>query len=88
MDFFCYLCFVCVMLSCLYIAVLWSPAGKPLWCPGSGVVLDCINSRSLPSYLLLSCFTVAMVTENDHQRWVKGGKWSFLNKFESFLQIN
>ena len=24
----------------------------PLWCPGSGVVLDCIDFRSLPPYLL------------------------------------
>ena len=50
---FCYLCFVFVMLSCLFIAALWSPAGKdvflcfchfPMCCPGMGVVLDCINS--------------------------------------------
>ena len=27
MDHFCYLCFVFVMLSCLFIAALWSPAG-------------------------------------------------------------
>ena len=25
----------------------------PIWCPGSGVVFDCINSRYLPSSLLL-----------------------------------
>ena len=38
-DHFCYLCFVCVMLSCLFIAALWSSAGKGLtswlscvWC--------------------------------------------------------
>ena len=32
MDHFCYLCFVFVMLSCLFIAALWSPAenGWPL----------------------------------------------------------
>ena len=30
MDHFCYLCFVFVMLSCLFIAALWSPAGKSL----------------------------------------------------------
>ena len=30
MDHFCYLCFVFVMLSCLFIAALWSPAGKGL----------------------------------------------------------
>ena len=30
MDHFCYLCFVFVMLSNLFIAALWSPAGKGL----------------------------------------------------------
>ena len=52
----------------LFVDALWSPAGGwPLgsrlwcvfvtlslshWCPGSGVVLDCINSWFLPSFLL------------------------------------
>ena len=58
-PFFIYLLFV--MLSCLFIAALWSPAGKGdslgslvcdvflcfcyflMWCPGLGMVLDCIN---------------------------------------------
>ena len=62
MDHFCHLSLVFVMLSCLFIATLWSPAGKGLtswllfvmficvffhctmWHPGSGVVLDCIDS--------------------------------------------
>ena len=58
MDHFFYLCFVFVMLSCLFIRALWSSAGKgagllvlllcfyhvPMWCPGSGVGLDCIDS--------------------------------------------
>ena len=61
MNLFCFLCFVFVLFSCLFIAALWSPAGKgltlalaldvllcfchfPMWCPGSGVVLDCIDS--------------------------------------------
>ena len=62
MDHFCYLCFVFGMLFCLFIAAMWSPAGKgwplgslvcdvflcfchfPMWCPGLGVVLDCIGS--------------------------------------------
>ena len=69
MDHLCYLCFVFLMLSRLFIAALWSPAGKgltsslllvmflyfcyfPMWYPGSGVVLDCIVSCSLPSFLL------------------------------------
>ena len=30
MDHLCYLCLVFVMLSCLFIAALWSPAGKGL----------------------------------------------------------
>ena len=60
MDHLCYLCHVFVMLLRLFIAAMWSPAGKgltswrlfvmfvfchfPLWYPGSGVVLDCIVS--------------------------------------------
>ena len=30
MDHLCYLCLVLFMLSCLFIAALWSPAGKGL----------------------------------------------------------
>ena len=30
MDHLCYLCLVFVMLSCLFIAALWSPEGKEL----------------------------------------------------------
>ena len=65
-----HLCLVFLMLSCLFIATLWSPAGKglmswpcwwcllyfcyfPMWCPGSGVVLDLVVSWSLQSFLLL-----------------------------------
>ena len=61
MDHLCYLCRGFVMLSRLFIAALWSPAGNrlaswlsfvmfivfchfPMWYPGSGVVLDCIDS--------------------------------------------
>ena len=62
-----HLCLVFFMLSRLFIAALWSPAEKGLtsWllfvmfnCVfvtfpfGSCVVLDCIDSRSLPSFLL------------------------------------
>ena len=56
MDHVYYLCLVFVMLSRMFIATLWSPAGKGLtswlsfvmfayqmWYPGSGVVLDCID---------------------------------------------
>ena len=64
-DHLCYFGFVFVMLFHLFIAALWSPAGKWLTCyvylcfchfpmlyPGSGVTLDCIDSRSLPPFLL------------------------------------
>ena len=68
MDQLCYLCLVFVMLSRLFIAALWSPAGKGLasWLlfvmsncdfvtfqSGILVVLDRIDSCSLPSFLLL-----------------------------------
>ena len=61
-DHLCYLCLVFVMVSCLFIAALWSPAGKgltswllfvmfkmcfchcPMWYPGSGTLVDCIDS--------------------------------------------
>ena len=56
-----FLCLVFLMLLRLFIAALWSPAGRgltswlflvilivflllSLWCPGSGVILDCIVS--------------------------------------------
>ena len=62
-DHFCDLCFVFAMFSCLFNAVLWSPARKglsplvvfcqfPVWRPGSGVVLDYIH----PDICLLTCF--------------------------------
>ena len=40
MDHLCYLCIVFVMLSCLLIAALWSPAGKGLTFWLSFVVLN------------------------------------------------
>ena len=55
MDHFCYLYFVFVMLSCMFIAALLLPLGTlvcdvllylcnfPVECPRSGVVLDCID---------------------------------------------
>ena len=57
-----------VILSCQFLAALWSTPGKgltscpsgiwcflvfchvPIWSPGSGVVLDFIDSQSLPSF--------------------------------------
>ena len=59
MDHLCFVCLSFLMLSRLFIAAFWSPAGKGLaswllfdiycifvifsiWCPGPGVVLDCI----------------------------------------------
>ena len=57
MDQLCYLCIVFVMLSRLFISTLWSPVGKGLtswllfvmfncglWYPGSGMVLNCMES--------------------------------------------
>ena len=41
------LALLCVMFYSVFVAF-------QLWCPGSGVVLDCINSWSLPSYILFA----------------------------------
>ena len=58
------ICYFCLVLLCfharLFVDALWSPAGKGLttfnWYPGSGMVLDCIDSLSLHSILLWLCF--------------------------------
>ena len=42
MDHFCYLCLVFVMLSRLFIAALWSPAGKGLTYSLSFVMFNCV----------------------------------------------
>ena len=50
------------------------PLGSRLWClfvtlsfshryPGSGVVLDCIDSWSLPSFLLLKCIFLFVICQ-------------------------
>ena len=59
MDLLCFCSVLCLLCFCarLFICALWSPAGKGLsfvvstvslslshWYPGSGVVLDCIDS--------------------------------------------
>ena len=52
MDLLCFLCLVFLLLSRLFISVLWSPAGADgdvycyfsMWYSGSGVVLDRIVS--------------------------------------------
>ena len=68
MDPSCYLCFVFVFQSYCHVVTCWERADLladlyvimflcfchfPIWCPGLGAVLDCINSWSLPSLLLL-----------------------------------
>ena len=59
MDLLCFCSVLCLLCLCarLFICALWSPAGKGLsfvvstvsmslshWYPGSGVVLECIDS--------------------------------------------
>ena len=62
---FCYaFMYVCLLMPCGHLLGKGWPLGSPLWClivtlslshwyPWSGVVLDCIDSWSLPSFLLL-----------------------------------
>ena len=42
MDHLCYLCLVFKMLSCLFIAALWSPAGKGLTSRLLFVMFNCV----------------------------------------------
>ena len=42
MDHLCYLCLVFSMLSCLFIAALWSPAGKGLTSWLLFVMFNCV----------------------------------------------
>ena len=49
----------------------------PLWCPGSGVALDCVDSRSLPSFLL--CQTSAAFESEFVQFYVKGASTTKLH---------
>ena len=42
MDHLCYLCLVFVILSCLFIAALWSPAGKGLTSWLLFVMFNCV----------------------------------------------
>ena len=79
---FCFLCFSCFrvysFLYCVHLLGKDWPLGSGLWCllyfcyfsmwyPGSGVVLDCIVSWSLPSFLLLNL----MLTEYYIRNWIK-----------------
>ena len=55
---FCYLCFMFVMLSCLFVTALWSPAGKGLasWLSCFIIYVSC-----------LSCFLVCSLQPCGHQ---------------------
>ena len=55
MDHLCYLCIVFVVHSCLFIAALWSPAGKGLTSQLSFVMLWC-SIVSIPDLCHLSYF--------------------------------
>ena len=100
-DHFCYLCFMFVKFSCLFVVALWSPAGKALtsWlscvrcfivilllsyvlCPGSDVVLDCINFWYLPSFLLMLCPTASTI-RNDLQENIRS-----ISSLKEVLSIN
>ena len=46
MDHLCYFCLLFVMLSSLFIAAVWSPAGKGVTSWLSFVMFNCVLSRS------------------------------------------
>ena len=65
MDHFYYLCFVFAMLSCLFIAALWSPAGK-----GYLLVLLCV----MFAFGSLVCGVCFLFLSHSHvMSWVKCG---------------
>ena len=63
---------VCVIQPCGHLLGIWltswlSPqciCHFPIWYPGSGVVIDCIESRTLPPYLLCIAYTC-----QTHEAW-------------------
>ena len=46
-------CIKCLSVLCYF----------PMWCPGSGVALDCIDSSSLHSFLLSSFYNYKILDE-------------------------
>ena len=54
MDNFCYLCFVFVVFSCLFVVALWSAVGKGLTSWLSSVVFYCVFV-TLPLGVVLDC---------------------------------
>ena len=100
-----HLCFAFLVLFCLFIAALWSPAGKGLtsWVllvmfivflllsyvvSWSGVVLDCIVSRSLPHFLL--CWNLEILNEGCVAFTVNSEIFArvlFSRNFASFVKI-
>ena len=51
----------------------------PVWCPGSGVVRDCINSLSLPPYLLWLISKLIRVFTRHLLHFVLFMHWSYIN---------
>ena len=84
MLFLSYVCYafvrVCLLLPCCHLLGKGWPLGSRLWYlimslllshwyPGSGVVLDCIDSWSLPSFLLCPKERLNII-ERDHDRMI------------------
>ena len=63
MDHLCYLCLVFVMISRLFIAALWSPAGKGLTSWLLFVMFNCILLSMLNPFLITFDFIFEKVTE-------------------------
>ena len=96
-DHLCYLCLVLFMLLHLFIAALWSPAAKgltsclffmmlcfchfPMWYPGSGEVLDCINSWSLRLSYIDCCFVVLNTVNHSEKHQNSLQRQLYLHKY-------
>ena len=63
MDHLFYLCLVFVMLSRLFTAALWSPAGKGLTSWLLFVIINCVFVTFLCSFLGLMCYLIVSIPD-------------------------
>ena len=66
MNHLCYLCLVFVMLSCLFIAALWSPAGKGLTSWLSFVMVNCVFVTFPYGILGQVCYLIVLIPDLCH----------------------
>ena len=86
---FCYaFMYICLLMPCGHLLGKGWPLGSRLWCsilrlslprwyPGSGVVLDCIDSWSLPSFLLSTALFKRWYPFHPKMQWIINSEMTF-----------